>query len=54
MDMLSLAKRLFSRISGIDHLDRQIEKFRGLRDSYYEANRQYYGEFLASLLDGPR
>lgn len=32
-------------------LDEQISKFRELRDSYHEANRAHYGEFLAALLD---
>jgi hypothetical protein len=32
-------------------LDVQISKFRDLRDSYREANRAHYGEFLAALLD---
>jgi hypothetical protein len=32
-------------------LDRQIAKIKELRDSYRVANRSYYGEYLAALLD---
>ena len=32
-------------------LDRQIAKIKDLRDSYRAANRAYYGDYLASLLD---
>ena len=32
-------------------LDRQIAKIKDLRDSYRAANRVYYGDYLASLLD---
>ncbi len=32
-------------------LDRQIDKMRELRDSYRAANRAFYGEQLAALLD---
>ncbi len=39
------------RILDFAPLDAQISKFRELRDSYREANRAYYGEFLAALLD---
>jgi hypothetical protein len=39
-------------ISGIKELDKQLQKFKDLRDSYYRANREYYGEYLATLLDG--
>lgn len=32
-------------------LDKQIAKLKELRDSYRAANRAYYGEQLAALLD---
>ena len=32
-------------------LDTQIAKIKALRDSYREANRAFYGEHLAALLD---
>lgn len=32
-------------------LDKQIAKIKELRDSYRAANRAYYGEYLAALLD---
>lgn len=32
-------------------LDRQIDKLRALRDSYREANVNYYGKELAALLN---
>ena len=41
----------FSELTGISKVQRQIEKFRELRDSYRAANRAHYGEYLASLLD---
>lgn len=42
----------FGEISGVRELDRQMQKFRDLRDSYHEANREYYGEYFAALMDG--
>lgn len=42
----------FPDISGIRELDRQLQKFRELRDSYHAANREYYGEYFATLMDG--
>jgi hypothetical protein len=43
----------FFRIKILDfsELDEQIRKLRELRDSYREANRKHYGEYLAALLD---
>lgn len=41
----------FQRLSGIDAIDRSIDKFRDLRDTYREANRQYYGEYLMAILE---
>ncbi len=42
---------VFGEISGTKALDASIEKFRELRDSYRRANREYYGEYLFSILD---
>lgn len=39
------------RILDFSELDLQIAKMRELRDSYRAANREYYGEYLAALLD---
>ncbi len=39
------------RIIDFSKMDEQIAKFRELRDSYREANRVYYGEYLAALLE---
>ncbi len=39
------------RIIDFSKMDEQIAKFRELRDSYREANRAYYGEYLAALLN---
>ena len=46
-------KRLFPTVSLVDfsELDKQIDKLKDLRDSYREANRAYYGDFLAAMLD---
>jgi hypothetical protein len=41
----------FKKIAGLTALETEIQKFRVLRDSYREANRAHYGEYLASLLD---
>ena len=43
----------FLRFTIIDFstMDEQIAKFRALRDSYRDANRAYYGEYLAALLE---
>ncbi len=41
----------FGEISGINALDASISKFRELRDSYRDANREFYGEYLFSILD---
>ena len=41
----------FSLFTGLRELERQLEKFRELRDSYRAANRAVYGERLAGLLD---
>lgn len=43
--------RLLHILLGIPELDRQIDKLRDLRNSYREANRSYYGEYLAAILD---
>lgn len=44
----------FFRLSIIDftEIDREIAKFRALKDSYYAANRAHYGDFLAEFLNG--
>lgn len=39
------------RLFDFSELDKQIAKIKELRDSYREANRAYYGDFLAALLD---
>jgi len=39
------------RIIDFSKMDEQIAKFRKLRDSYRDANRAYYGEYLAALLE---
>jgi hypothetical protein len=44
-------KLSFGDISGTKALDVSINKFRELRDSYRDANREYYGEYLFSILD---
>lgn len=44
--------RRLPAISGLSELDRQIEKLRGLRNSYYEANVAYYGREIADMLNG--
>jgi hypothetical protein len=41
----------FSLFSDLRDLERQVDKFRDLRDSYRAANRAFYGEQLAALLD---
>jgi len=43
----------FLRIHLLDFskMDEQIAKFRDLRDSYRAANRAYYGEYLAAILE---
>ncbi|WP_298273344.1 hypothetical protein [Geobacter sp.] len=38
-------------MNGLSELDRQIEKFRNLRDSYHEANTAYFGKELAEMLN---
>ncbi len=39
------------KLIDFSELDRQIAKMKELRDSYREANRAIYGEYLAALLD---
>ena len=39
------------KLLDFSELDRQIAKIKELRDSYRAANRAYYGEQLAALLD---
>lgn len=51
MDLFSRIKFYFSDITGKNALDASIVKFRGLRDSYRQANREYYGEYLFSILE---
>jgi hypothetical protein len=43
--------KIFAALSGTDALDASISKFRELRDSYRDANREYYGDYLFSILD---
>jgi hypothetical protein len=49
--ILNQMKRSFGDVSGTKALDASINKFRELRDSYRDANREYYGEYLFSILD---
>jgi hypothetical protein len=39
------------QIIDFSELDKQIAKIKELRDSYRAANRAFYGEELAALLD---
>jgi hypothetical protein len=39
------------KVIDFSELDRQIAKIKDLRDSYRAANRAFYGEYLAALLD---
>jgi len=48
---LDIKMPTFGEISGINALDSSISKFRDLRDAYRDANREYYGEYLFSILD---
>ena len=48
---IDFKKITFGEISGINALDESIGKFRKLRDAYRAANREYYGDYLFSLLD---
>lgn len=41
----------FSEASGLKALDTSIAKFRGLRDEYRQANREYFGDHLFAMLD---
>ena len=41
----------FTEVSGINALDSSIVKFRELRDEYRQANREYFGEYLFTMLD---
>jgi hypothetical protein len=41
----------FKDITGLASLEIEIQKLRELRDSYREANKEYYGEYLAALLN---
>lgn len=47
----NLIRLAFGEISGTNALDASISKFRTLRDSYRDANREYYGDYLFSILD---
>ena len=47
LPLLSITMKLLD----FTEIDTQIAKFKSLRDSYRESNREYYGEHLASLLD---
>lgn len=51
MSLLTIMNKTFTALSGFDALDESISKFRELRDSYRSANREYYGEYLFSILD---
>lgn len=39
------------KLVDFSELDKQIAKIKELRDSYRAANRAFYGEHLAALLD---
>jgi len=49
--ILCLINQAFGEISGTNALDVSINKFRELRDSYRDANREYYGDYLFSILE---
>ena len=51
MPLLTTMSKIFAALSGTEALDESISKFRELRDSYRDANREYYGEYLFSILD---
>lgn len=51
MDLFKRIRFYFRDISGTNALDASIVKFRELRDSYRQANREYYGEYLFSILE---
>jgi hypothetical protein len=51
MYLLRMINLYFRDITGTNALDESIEKFRDLRDSYRQANREYYGEYLFSILE---
>jgi hypothetical protein len=51
MSISSFINLSFGEITGTKALDVSINKFRDLRDSYRDANREYYGEYLFSILD---
>jgi hypothetical protein len=39
------------KLMDFSELDKQIAKIRELRDSYRAANRAFYGDYLAALLE---
>ena len=39
------------KLMDFSELDEQIAKLKDLRDSYRAANRAFYGDYLAALLD---
>jgi hypothetical protein len=41
----------FTLFTSLRELEQQVGKFRELRDSYRAANKAFYGEHLAGLLD---
>ncbi|NVN99675.1 MAG: hypothetical protein HXX17_10145 [Geobacteraceae bacterium] len=51
MDLFKRIKFYFNDINGTNALDASIVKFRELRDSYRQTNREYYGEYLFSILE---
>lgn len=53
MTIFEKIHRLFARLdlTGIKALDNSMDKFRSLRDDYREANRQYFGDYLFTILD---
>lgn len=51
MSLLTTMNKIFAALSGTEALDESISKFRELRDSYRDANRKYYGDYLFSILD---
>jgi len=48
---LDIKMPTFGEISGMNALDASIDRFRELRNSYRDANREYYGDYLFSILD---
>lgn len=53
MSVFGKIRTLFARLdpTGIKALDSSMDKFRSLRDDYRLANREYFGDYLFTILD---